>query len=223
MEIESSKDIIQQVIEEFEGIEDLDYKVIFTKEFVSKFTKYRVMNGLADEFVRFLDKEEECEYYGNGSFSMLLDYSGNYELDDFIEMYTVFKNWDEFYNSAVSYYFTKMLSSRLLTDLSKCKIDVKDLSFQTPVLCTWTDLTDDEDDEEEEDNDWIPMVSETADKCPNCGSANVIRIIYGLPTAEAGSLAEKGKIKLGGCCITGNDPTHYCTDCKCEFKTTNNK
>lgn len=60
-------------------------------------------------------------------------------------------------------------------------------------------------------------------KCPKCGSANVISIIYGLPTAEAGRLADKGKIKLGGCCVTDNDPTHYCKDCKIEFKSKNDK
>jgi len=54
-------------------------------------------------------------------------------------------------------------------------------------------------------------------KCPNCGSTNVLGILYGMPTHEAFLKAEAGEIKLGGCCITGNDPEYFCKDCENEW------
>ena len=49
--------------------------------------------------------------------------------------------------------------------------------------------------------------------CPECGSTNVVRICYGLPGPELFERAKRGEIVLGGCCITGNDPTCHCKDC----------
>lgn len=54
-------------------------------------------------------------------------------------------------------------------------------------------------------------------KCPKCGSQNIVKIIYGYPTAKTMKKAEKGKIKLGGCCISENDPTRHCKDCGKNF------
>lgn len=54
-------------------------------------------------------------------------------------------------------------------------------------------------------------------KCLKCGSLNVIKILYGMPTHEAFQLADEGKIRLGGCCITGTDPEYYCKDCENEW------
>jgi hypothetical protein len=54
-------------------------------------------------------------------------------------------------------------------------------------------------------------------KCPKCGSLNVIKILYGMPTHEAFLMAEEEKIKLGGCCITDSDPEYYCKDCENEL------
>src|SRR5690554_2209688 len=54
-------------------------------------------------------------------------------------------------------------------------------------------------------------------KCPKCGSLNVIKIMYGMPTNEAFLMAEEGKIKLGGCCITDSDPEYFCKDCENEW------
>jgi hypothetical protein len=56
-------------------------------------------------------------------------------------------------------------------------------------------------------------------KCPNCGSTNVLEIIYGMPTHEAFLQEEAGEIKLGGCCVSmeGNDPEYYCKDCEFEW------
>ncbi len=53
--------------------------------------------------------------------------------------------------------------------------------------------------------------------CPKCGSSNSIKIVYGLPIYEAGLKAQEGKIKLGGCCITGDNPEYFCKDCKNEW------
>lgn len=54
-------------------------------------------------------------------------------------------------------------------------------------------------------------------KCPNCGSTNVLSILYGMPTHEAFLEAEEGKIKLGGCCISLNDPEYFCKECEHEW------
>ncbi len=54
-------------------------------------------------------------------------------------------------------------------------------------------------------------------KCPACGSANVVPILYGMPTAELFAKAEAGRIALGGCCITQDDPCWRCVSCKTDI------
>lgn len=54
-------------------------------------------------------------------------------------------------------------------------------------------------------------------ECPRCKSKNIIDIVYGYPTAKAMKEAEKGKIHLGGCCVSPDNPIHYCKDCGKEF------
>lgn len=56
--------------------------------------------------------------------------------------------------------------------------------------------------------------------CPYCQSKKVIPILYGLigPSPEMFKKLDKGEIKLGGCVIHENNPTHYCVDCKKSFK-----
>ena len=54
-------------------------------------------------------------------------------------------------------------------------------------------------------------------KCPECRSQNIIDIVFGYPTARTLEEAEKGSIHLGGCEVTGNDPTRFCRDCGMEF------
>jgi hypothetical protein len=56
---------------------------------------------------------------------------------------------------------------------------------------------------------------EKPDKCPECGSDKIAKILYGLPSFSE-NLRKKLKndeIVLGGCCITGNDPSWKCIDC----------
>jgi len=55
--------------------------------------------------------------------------------------------------------------------------------------------------------------------CPKCQSKKVIPIIYGMPTEEAFEEAEKGKLMIGGCCVSDKSPQWYCADCQCEFST----
>ena len=54
-------------------------------------------------------------------------------------------------------------------------------------------------------------------KCPACGSTETVKILYGYPTVEAFMAAERGEIALGGCCISGNDPTRHCKACGQDF------
>lgn len=51
-------------------------------------------------------------------------------------------------------------------------------------------------------------------KCPCCGSINVVRICYGLPTEKAREEADQGKIVLGGCCVDPTNPRWHCRDCE---------
>ncbi len=54
--------------------------------------------------------------------------------------------------------------------------------------------------------------------CPIDGSAvEVIPIVYGLPSAKTMRKAEKGKVWLGGCIVTGCDPQWYCQRHKHEY------
>ena len=53
--------------------------------------------------------------------------------------------------------------------------------------------------------------------CSECGSANVIPIVYGKPGQELMDEAERGEVKLGGCVISRESPYNYCTDCGAEW------
>ena len=56
-------------------------------------------------------------------------------------------------------------------------------------------------------------------ECPSCGSKKVATILWGYP--EFSSKLEKnlkeGKIVLGGCDVSDNDPEWQCVDCKVEI------
>ena len=55
-------------------------------------------------------------------------------------------------------------------------------------------------------------------KCPTCGKTDeVVRIMYGLPTAEGWEEAKAGKYHLGGCCVSDDSPKWYCKRCDKEF------
>lgn len=54
-------------------------------------------------------------------------------------------------------------------------------------------------------------------QCPNCKSKNVSKIVYGYPSQELIMEAESGKVKLGGCCISENNPDYCCNECQYEW------
>ena len=56
-------------------------------------------------------------------------------------------------------------------------------------------------------------------KCPHCGLAKIADILYGYPvfSPELEKELKDGKIELGGCCITGDDPMWKCTECETDI------
>ena len=57
-------------------------------------------------------------------------------------------------------------------------------------------------------------------KCPACGSEKILSIVYGYPGDELSRDAQAGKVILGGCCVTGDDPIWQCGSCNIPlFKT----
>lgn len=61
----------------------------------------------------------------------------------------------------------------------------------------------------------MPRITQEKVACPRCGSADVAKIIWGLPvlTDQLEHEIKLGAVSLGGCCVTGNDPTHECNEC----------
>ncbi|GGG41456.1 carboxypeptidase-like regulatory domain-containing protein [Bizionia arctica] len=54
--------------------------------------------------------------------------------------------------------------------------------------------------------------------CPiDSKSKSVIPIVYGLPNAKTMAKKKKGKVKLGGCEITGCEPYWFCKEHEIEF------
>ena len=50
--------------------------------------------------------------------------------------------------------------------------------------------------------------------CPRCGTfAAMLPIVFGYPTPDTFEAADRGEVALGGCVITGEDPTHRCSAC----------
>ncbi|MFZ0430105.1 MAG: hypothetical protein WAO20_18450 [Acidobacteriota bacterium] len=57
-----------------------------------------------------------------------------------------------------------------------------------------------------------------ARRCPQCGSEQVIRIVYGLPSAALSAQAERYEVHLGGCCIEEESPEWHCRACGHAFR-----
>lgn len=55
------------------------------------------------------------------------------------------------------------------------------------------------------------------ESCPKCGSLEIVPIMYGLPGPEGMEAANQGKIALGGCCVTDDDPQKQCKACGTQF------
>ena len=45
----------------------------------------------------------------------------------------------------------------------------------------------------------------------------LIKIVYGKPSAKTLALEKANKVMLGGCIVRENAPRHYCTKCKKRF------
>lgn len=55
--------------------------------------------------------------------------------------------------------------------------------------------------------------------CPKCGSIRIARYLYGEPmfSDQLQADLDAGKIVLGGCIITGDDPKWKCMECETEI------
>ena len=50
--------------------------------------------------------------------------------------------------------------------------------------------------------------------CSDCGSTNVVTIMYGYPGPGAVHDSEEGKVHLGGCIVDVDNPKWHCKDCE---------
>ena len=57
----------------------------------------------------------------------------------------------------------------------------------------------------------------SGEECDRCGTTGT-RIVYGLPTVDTESVAQRGEIVLGGCRVEVNQPTHSCPKCKVRWR-----
>ena len=64
-----------------------------------------------------------------------------------------------------------------------------------------------------------PIVSKKPVSCPICGSKKIATYMYGMPAYSEELMKEidEGIIILGGCCISDNDPSFACMECKTDF------
>ena len=62
-------------------------------------------------------------------------------------------------------------------------------------------------------------VSSKPKSCPACGSKRIAAYLYGMPvfSEELKNNLDKGKIILGGCCISEDDPAFKCLECETEI------
>ena len=55
-------------------------------------------------------------------------------------------------------------------------------------------------------------------QCPDCGSDNIMPIVYGLiDDPEAIKQIENREFATGGCCVEEDSPKWQCRDCNKEF------
>lgn len=53
--------------------------------------------------------------------------------------------------------------------------------------------------------------------CPDCGSKNTLKIVYGDPGSALFMKAESGMIRLGEGCADADSPEFFCSDCEYEW------
>jgi len=56
-------------------------------------------------------------------------------------------------------------------------------------------------------------------KCPKCGSEKIATVFYGYPdpTPKMQKAFDEGRLVVGGCEISGDDPVWQCTACGTEI------
>ncbi|NQT61652.1 MAG: hypothetical protein HQ556_01730 [Candidatus Marinimicrobia bacterium] len=54
---------------------------------------------------------------------------------------------------------------------------------------------------------------EDGQTCRDCGSSDIVLLVYGTAGTEMIKETQEGKIALGGCVVTGNDPAWRCRVC----------
>lgn len=52
------------------------------------------------------------------------------------------------------------------------------------------------------------------EKCPECGNATVLKVMYNLPSPVLFEAAKYGKIAFGGCCTDKLNPAWICGNCE---------
>jgi hypothetical protein len=62
-----------------------------------------------------------------------------------------------------------------------------------------------------------PRYMAAVPRCPDCGQQEAVPIVYGLPSAETVRGAEQGSFVLGGCVISGKNPSYQCRVCGRRF------
>ena len=60
----------------------------------------------------------------------------------------------------------------------------------------------------------MPSPRETKPRCPRCGSAKVVPVLYGLPGPKAEEEAERGAIELAGCVLPKRPDDWCCRACE---------
>lgn len=55
--------------------------------------------------------------------------------------------------------------------------------------------------------------TETNLSCPQCGSTQKLRIVYGMPSEAVFARAKQGEIALGGFVVTPEHPAWQCSQC----------
>jgi hypothetical protein len=54
-------------------------------------------------------------------------------------------------------------------------------------------------------------------RCPQCGSKDTRRIVYGFPTDEAIAAELRGEVCMGGCLVGPQMPTRVCLACEAQW------
>jgi hypothetical protein len=54
-------------------------------------------------------------------------------------------------------------------------------------------------------------------RCPNCRAQTLVHLVYGYPGPVTMMEADEGRIALGGCLVTDDDPRYRCQSCRSDI------